>query len=109
MTEEQIAAIPAWSVATCFSPIERAVLAYADALVLQHGRVAEGVFDALRTSLTDEQILELTYVTCTYSMHATMSRAMRLEYDDVEDPITEVPVPGADGPQGLDVMKMVDE
>ncbi len=109
LTEEQIAAIPAWSVADCFSPVERAVLAYTDALVLQHGRVADGVFAALQAALTDEQILELTYSTCTYSMHATMSRALRLEYDDVEDPITEVPVPGADGPSGLDVMKMVDD
>src|SRR5690606_21733239 len=33
-TEAQVAAIPAWAVADCFSPVERAVLAYTDALVL---------------------------------------------------------------------------
>ena len=32
MAEEKIAAIPHWQVAECFSPLERAVLAYADAL-----------------------------------------------------------------------------
>ena len=38
-------------------------------------------------------------------MLATMSRALRLEYDDVDDPITEVPAPeGA----AQDVMAAVD-
>jgi alkylhydroperoxidase family enzyme len=107
-TDEQVAAIPAWSVADCFAPIERAVLAYTDALVLQHGRVPDAVFDALRTELSDEEILELTYVTATYMMHAVMSRALRLEYDDVDDPVVEV----ADSSgrfAGLDVMAMVDD
>jgi len=106
ISEEKIEAIPAWSVATCYSPIERAVLAYADCLVLEGGRVPDGVFDALRVELGDTEILELTYVTCLYEMHATMSRALRLEFDDVDDPITEVPAPeGA----SADVMAAVDE
>jgi alkylhydroperoxidase family enzyme len=105
-TEEQIEAIPAWSVATCFSPIERAVLAYTDCLVLQGGRVPDGVFEALRAELSDVEILEFTYITCTYDMHATMSRALRLEYDDVDDPITEVPAPES---TSMDVMSMVDK
>ena len=105
-TEEQVAAIPAWQVATCFSPIERAVLAYTDCLVLQGGRTPDGVFDALREELSDVEILELTYVTCTYDLHATMCRALRLEYDDVDDPITEVPAPEE---QSREVMSMVDE
>jgi len=105
LSEEQIEAIPAWSVATCFSPVERAVLAYTDALVLEGGRVPDAVFDALREALTDEEILELTYITCTYAMHATMSKALRLEYDDVDDPITEVAAPeGA----SVDAMNVVD-
>jgi alkylhydroperoxidase family enzyme len=93
LSEEKIRAIKAWSVATCFSPVERAVLAYTDCLVLEGGRVPDGVFDALRAELSDVEILELTYVTCMYDMHAIMSRALRLEYDDVDDPITEVPAP----------------
>ncbi len=106
LSEEQIKAIPAWSVATCFSPIERAVLAYTDCLVLEGGRVPDDVFDALRAELGEDEILELTYITCTYAMHATMCRALRLEFDDVDDPITEVPAPeGA----SIDVMAAVDE
>ncbi len=106
LSEDQIEAIRAWSVATCFSPIERAVLAYTDCLVLEGGRVPDGVFDALRADLSDEEILELTYITCTYDMHATMSRALRLEFDDVDDRITEVPAPDA---EAVDAMAVIDK
>lgn len=107
-TDEQVAAIPAWSVAECFSPVERALLAYTDCLVLQHGRVPEPLFDQLKVHLSDEEILEFTYVTCTYAMHATMTKALRLEYDDVEDRVVEAP--DLDGKySGLDVMDSVDQ
>ena len=106
LTEEQVEAIPSWQVATCFSPIERAVLAYTDCLVLDGGRVPNGVFDALREELDDVEILELTYITCTYEMHATMCRALRLEFDDVDERVCEVPAPeGA----SIDVMAAVDD
>lgn len=105
LSEEQIQAIPHWQTADCFSAIERAVLAYTDALVLEHGRVPDGLFAALQADLSDEEILELTYVTCTYMMHGVMSRALKLEYDDVDDRVVEVPAP--DG-SSADVMSMVD-
>ena len=104
-SEEQIAAIPHWAVATCFAPLERAVLAYTDALVLEGGRVPDGVFAALRAGLSEEEILELTYITCLYEMHATMTRALRLEYDDVPERLVEVPAPGAAG----DPMRATDD
>jgi alkylhydroperoxidase family enzyme len=91
ISEERIAAIPAWATADCFTPTERAVLAYTDDLVLAGGRVADATFAALRGHLDDEQILELTYITCMYDMHAVMSKALRTEFDDRDDPITEVP------------------
>ncbi len=93
VSEEKIAAIPSWQVADCFSKEERAVLAYADCLALQGGRTPEAVFQALKAFLSDEQILELTYITCLYDMHAVMVRALRLEFDDRDDPIVEVAAP----------------
>lgn len=105
LSEAQIQAIPHWQTADCYSPIERAVLAYTDALVLERGRVSDGVFQALKSALSDEEILELTYVTCTYMMHAVMSRALRLEYDDVDERVVEIAAPES-GSQ--DVMSMVD-
>lgn len=106
-TDEQVAAIPSWSVADLWSPAERAVLAYTDCLTLQHGRAPEALFDELQTHLSDEEILEFTYVTCTYAMHATMTKALRLEFDDVDDRVVEEPDPNGNF-GGLDVMAMVD-
>ena len=106
LSEAQIESIPHWQVADCYSDIERAVLAYTDALVLQRGRVPDGVFEVLKTHLSDEAILEFTYVTCTYMMHAVMSRALRLEYDDVEERIVEIAAPKQ---HSIDVMSMVDQ
>jgi alkylhydroperoxidase family enzyme len=100
--EAQVQAVAHWAVAECFSPVERAVLAYTDALVLDGGRVADGVFDMLREHLTDEQILELTYITSLYDMHAVMSRALRTEFDDVPEAMTEVPAPD-EPPPGVSV------
>ena len=110
LTEAQIKAIPHWPVADCFSDIERAALAYTDALVLERGRVPDGVFAVLKAHLSDEEILELTYITCTYMMHAVISRALRLEYDDVEERVVEVPAPAgaAASDRGADIMAMVD-
>jgi alkylhydroperoxidase family enzyme len=105
LSEEQVAAIPAWQVADCFSPLERAVLAYADCLVLDGGRVPNGVFEALKRELSDAEILELTYTTCLYEMHATMSRALRLEYDDVDERVVEIPAPTGDS---QNAMRMLD-
>jgi alkylhydroperoxidase family enzyme len=94
-SEEKIEALKSWQVSDLFSPKERALLAYTDALVLSHGRVADGVFDALREHLDDESIMEFTYITMMYSMHAVISRALRLEYDDRDDPIVEIAAPDA--------------
>jgi alkylhydroperoxidase family enzyme len=106
LAEEKIQAIPHWQVSKVFTDLERAVLAYTDALVLVGGRVPDAVFAALQTALSDEEILELTYITAMYEMHAVMSRALRLEYDDVDDPVVEVAAPTAGGND--DVMSMVD-
>lgn len=106
LSEAQIQAIPYWQIADVWSPVERAVLAYTDCLVLMGGRVPEEIFTALKADLSDEEILELTYITATYEMHATMSRALRLEYDDVDERVVEIAAPkGA----STDVMSMVDK
>ncbi|MFM8776580.1 MAG: carboxymuconolactone decarboxylase family protein, partial [Actinomycetota bacterium] len=97
ITEEKIEAIPSWQTADCFSPIERTVLAYTDALVYDGGRVADGVFETLQKHLSDEEILEFTYIIAMYDMHAVMSRALRTEFDDRDEPIVEID--GPDGPR----------
>ena len=106
LAEDKIQAIAHWQVSDLFSVLERAVLAYTDALVLEGGRVGDGVFAVLQEHLCDEEILELTYVTALYEMHAVMSRALRLEYDDIDERIVEIAAPSGDD---TDVMSMVDD
>ncbi len=101
MSDSKIEAIAHWAASDEFSPLERMVLSYTDALALQGGRVPDGLFDALREHLDDVEILELTYITSLYIMHAIMSRALRTEWDDRDDPIVEVPSP--EGFDGYDV------
>lgn len=96
VSEELIAAVAHWPAADCFDDVQRLVLAYTDCLVLQNGRVPDGLFDALRTHLADVELLELTYITTLYLQHAVMSRALRTELDDVDDPVVEVVVDGAE-------------
>ena len=96
VSEERIAAVPHWSVTELFSPVERAVLAYTDCLVYDHGRVPDELFAALREHLDDLEILELTYISSLYLKHAVMSRALRTEWDDVDERIVEVKVEGAE-------------
>lgn len=93
VSDERIDAVAHWGTAECFTPLERAVLAYTDALVLHGGRVHDADFAVLQQHLTDEEILELTYITAMYEMHATISRALRLEFDDRDDPIVEIAAP----------------
>lgn len=92
-SEDKIAALKHWQVSDQFDEIERALLAYTDALVLSRGRVADGVFAVLKKHLSDEAILEFTYITMTYALHAVMSVALRTEYDDRDDPIVEIAAP----------------
>ena len=92
-SEEKIEALKAWGVSDLFSPLERALLAYTDALVLGFGRVDDAVFAAMKEHLDDEAILEFTYITMMYTMHAVISRALQLEYDNRDDPIVEIAAP----------------
>ena len=93
VTEAQIAAIPSWGSSSEFSDVERAVLAYADELTLGRGRVQDATFEALQKNFSDQEILQLSYAVCMYTLHATMTKALRLEYDDTAERVVEIPMP----------------
>ena len=90
VSEDRIAAVASWPGASCFSEVERNVLAYADCLVYDLGRVPDALFDALKAELGDKALLELTYIATMYFQHAVMSRALRTEFDDVDERVVEV-------------------
>jgi len=108
-SEDKIEALKAWAVSDLFSPIERALLAYTDALVLGFGRVDDAVFDVLHEHLSDEEILEFTYITMMYTMHAVISVALQLEYDNRPDPIVEIAAPADYQPSNLGQQIAYDE
>lgn len=97
VSEERIAAVPHWQAAgELFDETERLVLAYVDCLGHGLGRVPDELFDALRDRLGDVAMLELTYITALYFQHAVMTKALRLEYDDVDERIVEIRVEGGE-------------
>jgi len=100
-SDEKIEALKAWQVSELFDPLERALLAFTDALVLGFGRVDDAVFDAMKEQLSDEAILEFAYITMMYTMHAVLSRALHLEYDNRDDPIVEIAAPEDYVPENL--------
>jgi alkylhydroperoxidase family enzyme len=103
-TDEQVEGVAHWPAATCFDELERLVLGYTDCLVHDGGRTPDGLCAALKTHLSDPEILELTYVVCMYEMHGTICRALQLEYDDEPERVVEVPAPN----DGGDFMGAVD-
>ena len=104
MTRFKLEHLPAWPVSSVFDDADRAILAYTDQLVIERGRVQDETFARLREHLADEAILELTYLVSTYAMHATMCRALKLEYDDVDERVREIPMPGQ---TAADVMSQI--
>lgn len=99
LEETKIASVPYWTLSDVYSDLERAVLAYVDGMVLEDGRVHDQVFERLRTQLSDEHILMLTYFVNMYCLHATSTKALRLEYDNVAERVAEIPVPAEPGVQ----------
>jgi len=101
--DEKIAAVGYWPAASCFTELERYVLAFADCLVLDRGRVPDELFAALHDALGDRAMLELTYITALYLQHAVMSRALRTEWDDIDEPVVEVAGPDDGAREGLNI------
>ena len=102
--ETKLAEIPSWASAEVFDAQDRAILAYTDDLILADGRVQDPTFERLKSFLSDEAILELTFAVCTYRLHATMCRALQLEYDEVPERIVEIAAPAG---AATDVMRQI--
>jgi alkylhydroperoxidase family enzyme len=89
VSDARIAAVPSWSSESCYSPVERAVLGFADDLVQGGGRVSDQRFEMLKGELSDVAILELAFMITTYLQSATLCRALRLELDDYAEPVVD--------------------
>lgn len=87
----KVAGVRAWEVADCWSDAERAALAYTDCLTRGAGRVPDRVFEAVRQHFGEHDLLAITYMVGMDMLIARMSRALRLESDDRDDPVATLP------------------
>jgi 4-carboxymuconolactone decarboxylase len=77
VTDDQIGALRQQGGDVVFSPLERAVLAYADAMTTDV-KVGQDVFDAVADLLDQKRMVELTAVIATYNMVSRFLVAMDL-------------------------------
>lgn len=103
MPEDKIAALPSWPACELFDQKERALLAYVDEMVLAQSRIQDSTFSRLSAHFPDEAILELTYIVGLYQAYASFTLALRLEYDDFDERVFEVPAPEGTGAE-VDIM-----
>jgi alkylhydroperoxidase family enzyme len=75
ITQGQIDALPQWRDSTLFSDRQRAILAYADAMVSEDG-VDDETFAAMRRYFSTQEIVELTFNAAYYGATSLVSRAL---------------------------------
>jgi alkylhydroperoxidase family enzyme len=71
-------ALKDWHDSNLFSPRDRAVLAYTDAMT-RDIEVPDAVFEPLREYFDDRQLVELTVLIGTYAMHVRVFEALKLD------------------------------
>ncbi len=76
-TQAQIDALADWQDATVFDAVQRAVLAYTDAMTL-HVQVPDEVFKAVHQHLDEQALVELTATIGGYNMVARFLEALQI-------------------------------
>ena len=77
LSDAQVDAVPAWQTADVFSPLERAVLAYTDAMT-RDIEVPDALFAQLRARFDDQRLLDLTGTVAAYNMVSRLLVALRI-------------------------------
>jgi len=81
VTQAQVDALASWQDSTLFSPRERAVLAYVDAMTRQV-QVPPEVFAAVRGVFNDRELVELTATIGAYNMVSRFLEALEIHTHD---------------------------
>lgn len=76
--KEKLLALSTWEASTSFSPVERAVLAYAEQ-VLADGLVEDAVFADLASFFGPQEIVEITLTASFYANVARVLLALRIQ------------------------------
>ena len=78
LTQPKLDALQDWRASTLYSPVERDVLAYTEAMTLQV-QVPQPIFDAVRGRFTDRELVELTATAAAYNMVSRFLEALQIE------------------------------
>lgn len=84
MTQEQLDALADWEASSLFSPMQRAVLAYTDAMTLQV-QVPDALFADVKQYFEPRQLVELTATIATYNMVSRFLEALQIHSADARD------------------------
>lgn len=84
MTQAQLDALSDWESSTLFSPLQRAVLAYTDAMT-RDVQVRDDVFTEVKRHFEPTQLVELTATVATYNMVSRFLEALQIHSDDARD------------------------
>ncbi len=74
MTEEQLRALASFEGSDAFSPLEKQVIGYAEALTRTPATATDEQVEALRAELSDEQLVELTTMIAWENFRARFNR-----------------------------------
>lgn len=78
VSRAEVDALKSWNRSKHFAPRERAMLAYADAMI-RDVKVPATVFRALRRQFDERKLVELTVLIAAYNMHTRVLRALDVD------------------------------
>ena len=81
LSGEQVAALADWqNKLELFTPLQRAVLAYIDAMT-KSIEVTDAIYNEFARHFSTQQILEVTVLAGAYNMHTRVARALQLDIE----------------------------
>ncbi len=80
LSQPQIDAVCAWRASALFDPLQRDVLAYAEAMTVQV-QVPQSQFDAVRRHFSDRELVELTATVASYNMVSRFLEALQIQIE----------------------------
>jgi len=81
LSQQQLDALTDWEGSDVFSDVERAVLAYTDAMT-RNVQVSDDVFNAVKAHFDARELVELTATVATYNMVSRFLEALQIHSDD---------------------------
>jgi alkylhydroperoxidase family enzyme len=80
LSQPQIDAVALWRTSALFEPLQRDVLAYAEAMTVQV-QVAQPLFDAVHRHFSDRELVELTATIAAYNMVSRFLEALQVRIE----------------------------